>query len=128
MKAFLAVLTILLVAGTSHGDTPTGIDEAFGATIVFTYDDGRTSELWLTADHKFTLDSRAPHHYRGAWVVRGQELCLKGSGLARLFSAHCYTIPPPPLGLHDPNWTQLMPVGGVAHVKLVQGHFAPGGQ
>ena len=100
--------------------------EAFGNTILFTYDEsGKTSELWLKADGTFALDSRTPHHYHGHWFLRESSFCLKASGLESLLPAECYAIPPSPLGLHDPAWRQMMPVGGMAHVKLVPGHFVP---
>ena len=121
---FVIVAFVVCTALATPTDTSV-INEAFGNTIVFTYADGLTTELWLSPDGRFLVQSQHNHHYHGRWKLSGLQLCLKGSGIESLVPAKCYQIPPPPLGLRDPAWTQQMPVGGSAQVKLVDGHFVP---
>ncbi len=123
LRRTIYAIAIFLFAPSTRGGV---LDDAFGNTIVFEYDSsGKTSELWLAKDGSFMLDSRTPHHYHGRWYLDGARLCLKGAGFYSFLPSECYTIPPPPLGLHDPSWRQMMPVGGMASVKLVAGHFVP---
>src|SRR5207249_1593703 len=53
------------------------VSAAFGNTIVSTYPDGRTAELWLHPDGGYDAMGRRKDPSSGHWKVKGEKVCLK---------------------------------------------------
>jgi len=105
-------------SGASAGDFR--VARAFGNTIVSTYPDGRTAELWLKADGSYTAQGRRGDRSSGRWAVKGDKLCLKQ---ARPFPApfsYCTSIPP--AGMSKP-WRAKAVTGERISVRLVEGRY-----
>ncbi len=102
------------------GAAPSPVDAAFGQTIVSTYPDGRTSELYLQSDGTYTARGRRGDPSSGHWKVGDNKLCLtQSSPLAVPFD---YCTPIPSGGLHT-AWSAKAVTGEAIRVKLVKGHF-----
>lgn len=76
-KLAMALAAALVIAGASPATAQsTGLEGAFGNTIVSTHPDGRQARLWLGADHTFRAQGRRGNRSSGVWRVRGDRLCL----------------------------------------------------
>jgi hypothetical protein len=118
-----ALLGVAAAAGACTAASSSPVDEAFGNTVVSTYPDGRTAELWLAPDGSYTGQGRHHDMSSGHWKVEGAKLCLKQSRpIAFPFS---YCPPLPSSGLGAP-WAGKAPTGEVTQIKLVHGHVAGG--
>jgi hypothetical protein len=108
-----------LMAGAARADTSV-LDQAFGNTIVSTYPDGRTAELWLQPDGGYTAMGRRGDGSRGHWKVKGQRLCLKQSNPIPAPFSYCTPIPDAGLGA---AWIAKAVTGEEIRVRLVKGHW-----
>ena len=91
---------------------------AFGNTILSTYPDGRTGELWLHPDGSYDAEGRKGDHSSGHWKTKGEKLCLKQSKpMSSLFS-FCTAIPDH--GLRD-GFDSKAVTGEAIRVTLVHG-------
>jgi|GEM_PF-1731540 hypothetical protein len=93
---------------------------AFGATIVSTYPDGRTAELYLQRDGGYTARGRRADGSSGRWKVNDGKLCLSQS--SPFPSPFDYCTPVPDRGLNT-TWSAKAVTGETIQVKLVKGHF-----
>jgi hypothetical protein len=132
MSRHAFLLTALMVGGVSLAsarDKPTAdvssIQAAFGNTIVSTYADKRTGELWLSADGSYTAQGRRHDPSRGHWSVKGQRLCLKQVRPVPVPFSFCTPIPDAGMGQ---AWPAKAASGEPITVKVVKGHFDPGRQ
>ncbi len=76
-KISTVLAAILTVAGASSAMAESsGLEPAFGNTIVSTHPDGRQARLWLNADHTFRAQGRRGNRSSGGWRIRGNQLCL----------------------------------------------------
>lgn len=76
-KLSTVLAAALLIAGASSAlAQSSGLEPAFGNTIVSTHPDGRQARLWLSADHTFRAQGRRGNRSSGVWRVRGDRLCL----------------------------------------------------
>jgi hypothetical protein len=94
------------------------LEAAFGNTILSTYPDGRTAELWLQPGGDYTARGRRGDRSSGHWKVNGGKLCLKQS---RPFPApfnYCTRIPSSDFRT---TWTARAVTGEKLRVRLVQG-------
>lgn len=99
------------------------VSEAFGNTIRSTYPDGRTAELWLSADGSYTAEGRRHDPSSGRWKVKGQKLCLKQSRpIAAPFS---YCVPVPATGM-SAAWTGKAYTGEAIEIQLIKGQIRGG--
>ena len=116
-KATFAALgmTVALVDGAAAASPA---DAAFGNTILSTYPDGRTAELWLHPDGSYTAEGRRGDPSNGHWSTRGEKLCLKQSRPMAMFMAFCSSLPAK--GLRD-GWTTKAVTGETIKVRLVKG-------
>jgi hypothetical protein len=115
----LSSLAVLAAAAPSASAAE--VSRAFGNTIVSTYPDGRTAELWLRADGSYTAQGRRGDGSGGRWSVKGAKLCLKQ---ARPFPApfsYCTQIPASGM---DRPWSAKAVTGEQISVRLVSGHQA----
>ena len=94
---------------------PTKLEPAFGGTIVSTYPDGRTAELWLDRSGGYTAMGRRKDRSSGHWKVSGEKICLKQS---RPFPAPFSFCTPLPSG---ETWSAKAVTGEPIRVKLVRG-------
>ena len=80
----LAGAAVLLMAAAP----PPQLQKAFAGTIVSTYPDGRTAELWMKPDGQFTSMGRRHDRHAGHWKLSGDTVCFK-----RGFFGYCTAIP-----------------------------------
>lgn len=107
--------TAALLAGAAQASP---LDAAFGNTILSTYPDGRTGELWLHPDGSYTAEGRKGDPSSGHWSTKGEKLCLKQSKPMSSFISFCTAVPAN--GLRD-GWTSKAISGETIEVKLVHG-------
>jgi len=110
-----ALSAAILSAGATQASP---LDAAFGNTILSTYPDGRTGELWLHPDGSYTAEGRKGDPSSGHWSTKGEKLCLKQSKPMSSFIAFCTAVPAN--GLRD-GWTSKAVTGETIKVKLVHG-------
>jgi hypothetical protein len=117
--AAIAALPGMLVLLCGAGAPPT-VERAFGNTIVSTYPDNRTAELWLNPGGSY--DARGPRGdlSNGHWRVEGEKLCLRQAHpWAPPFFRYCTRIPA------EDEWTTRAVTGETLVVRLVRGRPAP---
>jgi hypothetical protein len=90
------------------------LDQAFGNTVVETYPDGSTAELWLARSGDYTALGRTGHPSSGHWRLSGGKVCLS------------QTHPWLPIGWCTPvpaatSWSAKAPSGQLVRVRLVMG-------
>jgi hypothetical protein len=115
----LAVLATAI--GLPAGATSSPVAKAFGNTIVSTYPDGRTAELWLRPDGAYTAEGRRGDGSNGHWSLKGEKLCLKQSRPIPVPFSYCTPIPQGGMGA---VWSAKAVTGEAIRVKLVKGHYA----
>ncbi len=80
---------LMLAAGTAGAaDVPAQLEKAFAGTIVSTYPDGRTAEVWLNPDGTYTQEGRRHDRHHGRWTLKGGQVCFR-----RLIFTYCTGIP-----------------------------------
>lgn len=120
-RAFMLWLTGLAAAAIPSAVPAADLSGAFGNTILSTYPDGRTAELWLHADGSYAAEGRRGDGSSGHWSVKGGKLCLKQ---AKPFPAPFnYCTPIPASGMRD-AWPAKAVTGEKISVRLVSGHRA----
>ncbi|MBV9511426.1 MAG: hypothetical protein JO303_14210 [Caulobacteraceae bacterium] len=107
-------------ADPSPADTAR-VSEAFGNTIISTYPDGRTAELWLKPGGAYSAKGRRGDPSSGHWTVKGAKLCLKQSRPLPMFINYCTPIPDAGMG-HA--WSAKAVTGEPIRVQLVKGDQA----
>ena len=96
----------LLIAAAA----PPALEKAFTGTIVSTYPDGRTAELWMKPDGSFTSMGRRHDRHSGHWSLSGDKVCFK-----RGLFGYCTAIPT------DSAFTTKAVTGETIQVRLVPG-------
>jgi hypothetical protein len=123
------MLRVLRLAGLgaalvmlSAASAPPIIQRAFGNTIVSTYPDNRTAELWLEPSGSYAAMGRRGDRSSGHWRIDGDRLCLKQDHPATLpFFRYCTPVP------SEDHWTTKAVTGETIQVRLVEGRrSAPG--
>jgi hypothetical protein len=100
---------------------PSLVEKAFGNTIVSTYPDGRTAELWLKPDGSYTAEGRRHDPSRGHWRIKGNRLCLSQVRPIPSPFSYCTAIPSTGMGR---AWPAKAVTGERITVRLVHGHHA----
>jgi len=100
------------------------VSQAFGNTIVSTYPDGRTAELWLAQGGSYTAEGRKHDPSSGHWRVNGAKLCL--SQIHPVPSPFSYCVAMPQSGL-SAGWDGKAFSGEAIRIHLAQGHVTGGG-
>ena len=101
---------------------PAGLEAAFGNTIVVTYPDGRTAELWLHPDGTYQAEGRKHNRSNGHWKVKGEKLCLKQSHPFTLPINYCTSLVEGGVGA---SWTAKALDGEPIRLQLVRGTVDP---
>ena len=117
MRPTLVVLSLTLGLPCAARASP--VDRAFGNTIVSTYPDGRTAELWLAADGNYTAQGRRHDPSRGRWAVRAGKMCLKQSHPYAFGITYCVPLPQ---GSLSAGWTGKAYTGEPIKISLAPGH------
>jgi hypothetical protein len=95
----LGIAAILLatpaLAHAEPGAAPDGrVAAAFGNTVISTYPDGRTQEIWLQPDGSWNGLSRSHKDLAGKWTVKGDKLCMRQQTPPTLPLSYCAAFPP----------------------------------
>lgn len=90
---------------------PPQLEKAFTSTIVSTYPDGRTAELWMKPDGSFTSMGRRHDRHAGHWKVSGDKVCFK-----RGLFGYCTAVP-----TDGGAFTTKAVTGETIQVRLVPG-------
>jgi hypothetical protein len=99
--------SVLLTAANA----PSSLDMAFTSTIVSTYPDGRTAELWMSPSGTYISEGRRHDRHHGRWSVKGDKVCFK-----RGIFGYCTPIPTGP-----GSFTTKAVTGERIQVRLVPG-------
>ncbi len=122
MKRFLlAAAALALIAPEAQAAKGSGVESAFGNTIVSTYPDGRTGLLWLNANGTYTAKGRRRTSSSGTWTVRGQKVCLKQKKPKAAPFAFCTPFKEGGVGA---SWTAKAVTGERITIKLVGGRVS----
>jgi hypothetical protein len=89
---------------------PPALDKAFKGTVVSTYPDGRTAELWMRPDGSYTSMGRKHDRHEGHWTVKGEKVCFH-----RMVFSYCQPIP------GETAFTTKAVTGETIQVRLVPG-------
>ena len=122
-RCILPALAAIAVAGPGLAiadDSP--VSAAFGNTIVSTYPDGRTAELWLKSDGSYTAEGRKHDRSNGHWSVKADKLCLKQAHPFAFGYVFCTEVPDVRPGS---SWTGKAVTGEAIRIKLVRGKLDP---
>jgi hypothetical protein len=106
----------LILAGVAQAASP--MSGAFGNTILSTYPDGRTAELWLHPDGRYDAEGRKGDASSGQWSTKGEKLCLKQVKPSSSFIAFCRPMPAEGLAA---GYSTKAVTGETIKVKLVHG-------
>jgi len=114
-----ALAAALLIAGApSAVAQDSGLEPAFGNTIVSTHPDGRKARLWLSADHTFRAQGRGGNRSSGVWRVRGDRLCLTQRRPLPIPFPYCHRFPRHSVG---DRWNDTASNGDAVINQIVAG-------
>ena len=116
--AAFACLVIAVSADAMCAPSP--VAAAFGNTIVSTYPDARTAELWLTEDGRYTARGRRGDPSSGTWKLKSGKLCLKQAHPLHVPFSFCTPLPSTGMGA---SWRAKAVTGEPIVVAVVRGHF-----
>jgi len=111
-----ALLTSAIGVASAHAASP--VAAAFGNTILSTYPDGRTGELWLHPGGRYDAEGRKGDPSSGKWSLKGEKLCLKQSRPMPSFLSFCTPLPHKGMSA---GWTAKAVTGETIQVRLVHG-------
>ena len=93
-------------------DAPPTLQKAFSGTIVSTYPDGRTAELWMNPSGTYTSMGRRHDRHSGHWKLKGDKVCFK-----RGLFGYCTQVPTET----GRSFTTKAVTGETIQVRLVPG-------
>jgi hypothetical protein len=119
----LSALLLAAAPGLAGADPSTAADPrvaaAFGNTIISTYPDGRTQEIWLKPDGAWAGLSRTHRGLAGTWTLKGDKVCLRQKTPPTLPFSYCTAFPQD--ARVGAAWTSKDFVGTPIRLKLVRG-------
>jgi hypothetical protein len=122
MKIVFAI-SLAAIAGSALADTRASVARAFGNTLVSTYPDGRTGEIWLKADGTYTgLGRKKTDPSSGHWKIKGDSICLSQSKPFVFGYTVCIKVPESGL---ESGFQNKAVTGEMTTVTLVHGHVTP---
>lgn len=86
------------------------LEKAFTGTIVSTYPDGRTAELWMNPAGTYTSMGRRHDRHSGHWTLKGDKVCFK-----RGLFGYCTALPT------EASFTTKAVTGETIQVRLAPG-------
>ena len=124
---FLKTLTRLTLAGlctasgaAAHAADSSRIAPAFGNTVISVYPDGRSQKIWMHPDGSWDGKSRRGTPLAGAWLVKGEKVCVTQSQpKPPLPLSFCIPFPANPQ--LDVSWTSKDLAGTPIKLKIVKG-------
>ena len=122
MSRVLIALAAAAVAAPCLAQDPSPLEAAFGNTIISTYPDGRTAELWLAPDGSYTAEGRRHEHTRGSWAIKDEQLCLKQGHPFAFGYVYCTPLRDEHVGS---TWQGKAVTGEPIRIKLVRGKIDP---
>ena len=102
---------------------PAPLETAFHNTIVSTYPDGRTAELWLDRDGSYVAEGRRHDRSSGHWKLKGGKLCLKQSHPIPVPFTYCTAVHDGGVGT---SWAGKAVSGEAINIKVVKGRAGGG--
>lgn len=120
-RSFVALAAIAAAAPCLAQDR-SALEAAFGNTIISTYPDGRTAELWLSPDGSYTAEGRRHEHSRGNWSIKDEQLCLKQAHPFAFGYVYCTPVREEHIGS---SWSGKAVTGEPISIKLVRGRVDP---
>jgi hypothetical protein len=114
----LLLITAIAAPGVALAAPAPAVEQAFGATVVSTYPDGRTGLLWLKRDGSYTAKGRRRTSSSGHWRLKGDKVCMKQSRPIAVPFAYCTTIP---AQADAKGWTAKAVSGEPITVRIVRG-------
>ncbi len=121
IRRAVPLILVASLAGLPVAAAESPVSQAFGNTIVSTYPDGRTGELWLQPNGAYTAKGRRGDPSNGHWSVKGDKLCLRQSRPIPTPFNFCTGMP---RGGLDSAWTAKAVTGEQIRVKLVKGRYS----
>lgn len=109
MSSVLSLAGALVLLSTASS-APPALEKAFTGTIVSTYPDGRTAELWMKPDGTYTSMGRRHERHSGRWNVKGDKVCFR-----RGIFGYCTAMP------GEAAFTTRAVTGETIQVRLVPG-------
>jgi hypothetical protein len=108
-----------LIAGLvllTAAEAPPALQKAFAGTIVSTYPDGRTAELWMSPGGTYTSEGRRHDRHSGHWKLKGDKVCFN-----RGLFGYCTAMP------SESAFTTKAVTGETIQVRLVPGRAGESG-
>jgi hypothetical protein len=112
LAAALAVSLVALAASPVFADT---MENAYGNTIVITYQSGASARYHFNADQTFTLIAPDGAQVRGSYEIAGDQICLTPAGGERACTQY---VAGKSVG---DSWTQVATDGSQITVTLQAG-------
>ncbi|HEY5071136.1 MAG TPA: hypothetical protein VII63_03810 [Caulobacteraceae bacterium] len=112
----MAGLVAAAAVGTAAAES-SAVSAAFGNTIVSTYPDGRTAEIWLKPSGTYTGEGRRHDASSGKWDLKGGKICFHQHRPIPIGS-FCTSIPSAGMG---GSWKGKAPTGEPTTIRLVTG-------
>ena len=119
LAASLALAPAVAVSAPQPSAAMAKVDRAIGNTIIETYADGRTAEIWLAASGAYTGEGRRHDMSTGHWSVKGTKLCFTRTHPFAFGLRFCTPIPD--VGMGQP-WQAKAVTGEGITVRVVTGH------
>jgi hypothetical protein len=110
------MLVQALMAIAAAGSTPPALERVFTGTIVSTYPDGRTAELWMNRDGTYTSMGRRHDRHSGRWSLKGEKVCFTRGPFG-----YCTAVPT------EGSFTTRAVSGETIQVRLVPGRRGENG-
>ena len=120
MSRKFSILGLVAAGALCVAADTSSVGVTFGNTIMSTYPDGRTAELWIAPDGTYTAEGRRHDPSNGHWKIKAAKICLK------------QTTPRPPLPITvckampisgiGATWSDRAVTGEKIQIKLVKGH------
>jgi hypothetical protein len=119
----LAAILLAAAPALTHAQPAAAPDSpvaaAFGNTVITTYPDGRTQQIWLAPDGRWSGISRTRKALAGKWSLKGGKLCMRQQTPPALPFSYCTAFPPDArVGV---AWTAKDFMGTPIQLKLVSG-------